>query len=302
MVSHIRCYFPSLPWQNNFKLSGGKRPDCIVELSDRVIVVENDEKSHQAYNTDNESQREDEICDSFSKPIFMIRFNPDHYTDKDNTMHCSSIFKNESTGNYLSTPEWIRRLEVLFDTINTCIKCDILDRKNVIYLFYTKSKVKYSTISEIQKPTKEEIAEIIEMGIEKLENKHILWYLDTWIDGLISNCDVLPVEEIKSILREFEGHKQYAENIPKSILKKIDIVRKRIGEKDEIENIFITNPLTKRKIIYGGKKHIEIVKKNGKFLDPLNDEFLQIAQTKLLNGEVTREFVDKKIKEFMTNL
>ena len=62
----------------------------MLELDDRVIIIEIDEYQHKKYNTD-ELLRLDIIQKAINKKVICVRFNPDSFT-KDN-VKTSSCFK-----------------------------------------------------------------------------------------------------------------------------------------------------------------------------------------------------------------
>ena len=66
------------------------RPDILLDLDDRVIIIEIDENQHKGYGTD-ELLRLDIIQKAINKKVICIRFNPDSFT-KDN-VKTSSCFK-----------------------------------------------------------------------------------------------------------------------------------------------------------------------------------------------------------------
>ena len=92
------------------------RPDMLLDLDDKVIIVEIDEYQHKGYNT-NELLRLDTIQKAINKKIICIRFNPDSFI-KDN-IRTSSCFKlNNNKIFEVSKPdEFDNRLKHLYKYI-----------------------------------------------------------------------------------------------------------------------------------------------------------------------------------------
>ena len=91
IVNHIIKKFPDYKFILN-KAIGPKnhRPDMLLELDDRVIIIEIDEDQHKKYNTD-ELLRLDTMQKAINKKVICIRFNPDSFI-RDN-VGTSSCFK-----------------------------------------------------------------------------------------------------------------------------------------------------------------------------------------------------------------
>jgi len=91
IVNHIVKRFPDFKFILD-KAIGPKnhRPDILLELDDRVIIIEIDENQHKGYNKD-ELLRLDTIQKAINKKVICIRFNPDSFI-KDN-VKTSSCFK-----------------------------------------------------------------------------------------------------------------------------------------------------------------------------------------------------------------
>jgi hypothetical protein len=81
--------FPEIDWihdESIKNLQGGchnKRPDFLIDLGYLVIIIEIDEHQHRAYETTCENSRMMQISEDIGhRPLTMIRFNPDSYTNK----------------------------------------------------------------------------------------------------------------------------------------------------------------------------------------------------------------------------
>ena len=91
IVNHIIKQFPDYKFILDIAIGPkNHRPDMLLNLNDRVIIIEIDEYQHKKYNTD-ELLRLDTIQKAINKKVICIRFNPDSFI-KDN-VRTSSCFK-----------------------------------------------------------------------------------------------------------------------------------------------------------------------------------------------------------------
>jgi hypothetical protein len=79
--NYLKKEFPNIKIVFNKKIDNGcskRRPDVRIECLTHTIIIEVDEKQHNAYTC--ESKR---LCELFTdlgnRPLVMIRFNPDRY-------------------------------------------------------------------------------------------------------------------------------------------------------------------------------------------------------------------------------
>ena len=90
IVNHIVKQFPDFKFILEKRIGPkNHRPDMLLELDDRAIIIEIDEYQHKGYNTD--ELRLDIIQKAINKKVICIRFNPDSFI-KDN-IWTSSCFK-----------------------------------------------------------------------------------------------------------------------------------------------------------------------------------------------------------------
>ena len=111
------------------------RPDFVIELGSHTIVVEVDEFQHERYDTSCENKRLMSIFQGLgSRPMVMIRFNPDAYVD-DNGKKVKGCW--QGSGLVKKGAEWDRRLKELERTVEKW--WDVIPEKEVTieYLFYT---------------------------------------------------------------------------------------------------------------------------------------------------------------------
>ena len=117
IVNHIVKRFPEYKFILDKAIGPMKhRPDMLLELDDRVLIIEIDENQHKGYKT-NELLRLDIIQKSINKKVICLRFNPDSFT-KDN-VKTSSCFKlnDKKIFEVVKQNEFQNRLNHLFKFI-----------------------------------------------------------------------------------------------------------------------------------------------------------------------------------------
>jgi hypothetical protein len=146
VVNFLKRRFPNSDIVHDKLVLGGcscRRPDCLMDLGDRVIVVECDENQHDSYNVSCENKRLMEISrDIDHRDLIMIRFNPDDYYDS-NGKRVTSCFGINAKGllhvRLSKRKEWQRRLDLLEKTV-TCWMTQPSDRTvRVVHLFYDEN-------------------------------------------------------------------------------------------------------------------------------------------------------------------
>ena len=113
VVNHIIKQFPEYKFILD-KAIGIKnhRPDMLLELDDRILLIEIDENQHKRYKTD-ELLRLDTIQKAINKKVICIRFNPDSFI-KDNIKTESCFKLNDNKIFEVSKPdEFENRLKYL---------------------------------------------------------------------------------------------------------------------------------------------------------------------------------------------
>ena len=131
------------PWICDKKIQDGcsrRRPDLMVDLGFQVIIVEIDENQHMHYDKTCENKRMMELSqDVGHRPIVMIRFNPDEYTDTEKNSSCWYLDVHGLCQLKKSKEkEWNHRLEVLMEQINLWTTKPTEKTIEVIQLFYSK--------------------------------------------------------------------------------------------------------------------------------------------------------------------
>jgi hypothetical protein len=122
--------FPEVDWVHDESiknLQGGchdKRPDFLIDLGYLVIVIEIDEHQHRAYETTCENSRMMQISEDIGhRPLTMIRFNPDSYTNKKGEV-INDTWKLGKDGllHLIDTESWENRLHTLSTYIDTWLE------------------------------------------------------------------------------------------------------------------------------------------------------------------------------------
>jgi hypothetical protein len=86
VVEKIKESYPDFDWKSDKRVEDGcsrRRPDLLLDLGSHIIIVEVDENKHSSYDCTCEHRRLMEISrDLQHRPIVLIRFNPDGYTNQ----------------------------------------------------------------------------------------------------------------------------------------------------------------------------------------------------------------------------
>ena len=117
------------------------KPDVLIHLNKHSIIVEIDEDQHKYsnYNPYCDEARINNIQEALNRPIIIIRFNPDDYTDKGKKI--KSCFKDDEKTGLKTIPknkldDWNNRLSVLKNIINDNLEYLNDEPIKIIKLFY----------------------------------------------------------------------------------------------------------------------------------------------------------------------
>ncbi|QIG60144.1 hypothetical protein [Dishui Lake large algae virus 1] len=122
-----------------------RRPDIFIDFGEYVLIVEIDENQHQAYDCSCENRRLMELFrDAGSRPMVIIRFNPDQYYDiKEKSVSSCWGYTKDKGLCYVKDnkkKEWAQRLEGLRTAIQLQIKYTGNRKEvDVIHLFYDEN-------------------------------------------------------------------------------------------------------------------------------------------------------------------
>jgi len=136
--------FKEVNWVCDKSIKGGssrKRPDLLLDLENKIIIIEIDEFQHSSsrYSYKNDMKRMEELSqDVNNKPIIFIRFNPDSYIDIDGEKIDSCWGSVELRGiiQVVNKLEWDNRLEILKNVVNYWINTEPDNIIETEYLFY----------------------------------------------------------------------------------------------------------------------------------------------------------------------
>jgi hypothetical protein len=139
----IREHFPQLAWRLNQQIQDGcshYRPDLFVDLFTHSLIIEIDEHQHRNTNYSCEEKRIMRLFEDLgNRPLIVIRFNPDGYTEQDAGRRHRSCFTNNKD---LVQKEWQRRFAVLQQEVQGALVPEIPKRElTVIHLFYSNLAV-----------------------------------------------------------------------------------------------------------------------------------------------------------------
>ena len=115
------------------------RPDVLIHLNKHSIIIEIDEEQHKWYNPICEEARVHNIQEALDRPIIIIRFNPDGYTEKGKKI--KSCFKDDEKTGLKTIPKsqednWNNRLAKLKETLAFSLEDYSDDPIRIIKLFF----------------------------------------------------------------------------------------------------------------------------------------------------------------------
>lgn len=123
VVAFIKASFPTQCTVFDRSIDGGcsrYRPDIFMDCLSHSVIVEVDENQHDSYDCTCENKRMMTIfTDLGSRPLVMIRFNPDNYLDTQGNSIKSCFNYNNKPGlpRIRNEKDWNGRLKVLQDRI-----------------------------------------------------------------------------------------------------------------------------------------------------------------------------------------
>lgn len=106
-----------------------RRPDWLVDLSTHSIIVEVDENQHVAYEDTCESKRLMQLFEDLgSRPLVVVRFNPDGYMDMAGRRVPPAFTHHRSLGVPMPVmSEWQPRRDALIGAVRDHIKRGVQD-------------------------------------------------------------------------------------------------------------------------------------------------------------------------------
>jgi hypothetical protein len=144
VVNYIKQEFKDIELITDKALIGdglclNNRPDVLIHLNKHSIIVEIDEDQHKWYNPICDEARINNIQEALNRPIIIIRFNPDAYTE--NGKKIKSCFKNDEKTGFKTIPKnqeqnWNDRLTKLKETITSFLEDYNDEPIRLVKLFY----------------------------------------------------------------------------------------------------------------------------------------------------------------------
>ena len=134
--------YPDFTWICDKRVPDGcskRRPDLILDLGYKVIIIEVDENQHTAYDCSCENKRLMEISKDINhRNLIFIRFNPDSYitTANKTIISCWKIDKRSGLLTLSSETNWDDRLKVLEETLKYWINNETNKMIEIVELFY----------------------------------------------------------------------------------------------------------------------------------------------------------------------
>jgi len=115
------------------------RPDVLIHLNKHSIIIEIDEEQHKWYNPICDEARVNNIQEALDRPIIIIRFNPDGYTENGKkVLSCFNVDKKTGMRVIPKNQEhnWNNRLVKLKETLALSLDNYTDDPIRIIKLFY----------------------------------------------------------------------------------------------------------------------------------------------------------------------
>jgi len=148
VADFIRAKYPNYDIAFDKRIMDGcsrRRPDMYLDMGEYIIVVETDENQHINYDCSCENKRMMELFqDGGSRPMALIRFNPDQYYNRKGKSVPSCWHINNKQGLCTIKPakqkEWAARLNGLKNAMDDVIN-NRVERKEIeiIHLFYDEN-------------------------------------------------------------------------------------------------------------------------------------------------------------------
>jgi hypothetical protein len=137
-ANYIKEEFKKYDWRCDKTIPGGssgKRPDLLLDLGDKVLLVEIDENKHKTHDNESEKKRIMDIWQDIGfRPMIIIRFNPDDYyaeskINESGKKKITSCWASNKEGicavKKCKVDEWAYRLETLKEHIEYWIHDEI---------------------------------------------------------------------------------------------------------------------------------------------------------------------------------
>lgn len=141
VTEYLKESFPDVKMVFDKKVDGGcsvYRPDVLIDCLTHSVVVECDENKHRHGNYSCEEKRVYDLFEDLGdRPLVIVRFNPDGYTDDKNKKHKGCFIMTEKTQQIkVDKKEWDSRKILLKDVVEKHLKTVPENHLFIDYLFY----------------------------------------------------------------------------------------------------------------------------------------------------------------------
>ena len=144
VADYVKAHFPNYDISFDKRIDGGcsaRRPDILIDLGHRVIIIEIDENQHGTYDCSCENKRLMQLFeDGGMRPMTFVRFNPDQYFDHKQTAVPSCWGLTKDRGICVvkegKKKEWDRRLQVLQKHVHHVCENGGEKEIDIIHLYY----------------------------------------------------------------------------------------------------------------------------------------------------------------------
>ncbi len=146
VADFVKTSFPDQTWIHDKRILDGcsaRRPDLLCDLGDQVLMIEVDEGRHSKYDCSCENKRIMELSqDVGHRPIVLIRFNPDSYTDEYGKSHRGCWSNNKyGTCSITLRDSWANRLNTLKEAIAYWLENRTEKTIETMYLYFSHEMV-----------------------------------------------------------------------------------------------------------------------------------------------------------------
>jgi len=147
----LKATFPDFTIVYNKTVSNGcslKRPDFLIDFGTYVVIIEVDENQHASYTCENKRTMT-LFKDVGNRPLVMLRFNPDVYTDEKGIRHNSCFECDDKFHLVVEKNEWERRTKDLIEAIQHHSTNEPKKELTQQLLFFTENKKVKSKTNEV---------------------------------------------------------------------------------------------------------------------------------------------------------
>ena len=135
IIKFIIANFTDYNWIYNRSISSKRRPDLLLELNEKIIIIEIDERKHISYTKNYNEKRINDICKDFnSKPIIFIHFNPDNYIE--NNIRIKSCWTKNIIGDIILDQSMIHNWNLRLNKLKSEIQYWLIPDNNILVPYH----------------------------------------------------------------------------------------------------------------------------------------------------------------------